>query len=92
MPRPIQTAEEARALVLATMALLGTKCLDQAAMDKLAPYARQAVRAKGLPPWERDFMEALADLFEAKGQSAVDAASAKFEAALDGGDPFWRDL
>ena len=83
-PRPPQTAAEVRGLVLSTMILIRLGKLTQEKMSELAPLARHAVRVRGIFPWERDFMEALADMFDAQGAEQVEAARAKFEEAMAG--------
>ena len=83
-PHPPQTAAEVRGLVLSVMILKKTGGLTQEKMDELAPLARHAVRVRGIFPWERDFMEAMAELFEADGLEEIAAAEAKFEQAMHG--------
>ncbi len=43
-----------------------------------------AAEVRGIFPWERDFMEALADLFDAQGADQIAAAVVKFEEAMAG--------
>ena len=83
-PHPPQTAAEVRGLVLSTMILMRMGKLTQEKMEELAPLARHAVRVRGIFPWERDFMEALADLFDAQGAEQIAAAEAKFKEAMAG--------
>ena len=84
MTHPPQTAAEVRGLVLSTMILMRMGKLTQEKMSELAPLARHAVRVRGIFPWERDFMEALADLFDAQGAEQIAAASDKLEQAMAG--------
>ena len=81
---PPQTAAEVRALVLGVRVLQIRGELDQAKMSELAPLARHAIRVRGIFPWERDYMEALADLFDADGPEEIAAAERKFERAMEG--------
>ena len=71
-------------MVLSAMILMRTGRLDQKKMSELAPLARHAVRVRGIFPWERDFMEALAELFDADGPEEIAAATRKFAAAMEG--------
>ncbi len=82
--RPPQTAAEVRGLVLSTMVLMRMGRLTQEKMSEIAPLARHAVRVQGIFPWERDFMEALAELFDAQGPEQIAAAERKFVAAMEG--------
>ena len=84
---PPQTAAEARGLVLSTMVLLRAGELSQERMTELAPLARHAIKVRGIAPWEREFLEAMADLFEADDPASIAAAEAKFAASLKGIEP-----